>query len=153
MTVGNDKRILLIASGGGHWTQLLLMLPPLEGYDVKFLTTIPGLPEQSGVGPSRIIPDCSSSEKHRIPACVAALTREILIFRPHIVISTGALPGLMGIIIGRLIGARTVWVDSVANAEEMSSSGRHARRFATLWLSQWEHVAKASGAGYAGSVL
>jgi hypothetical protein len=52
-----------------------------------------------------------------------------------------------------MLGARTIWVDSVANAEEMSMSGKLARRFAHLWLSQWEHVAGAEGAEYAGAVL
>lgn len=153
MSKHDCRNILLIASGGGHWNQLLLMLPPLDGYNVKYLTTVKGLPEQSNVGPSRIIPDCSASDKLQIPSCAMALTREIVSFRPDVIISTGALPGLIGIIIGRVFGARTVWVDSIANAEEMSSSGRHARHFANLWLSQWEHVASASGARYAGSVL
>jgi len=153
MDMRRRSRILLIASGGGHWTQLLLMLPPLDGYDVKFVTTVSGLPEQSGVWPARIVPDCSSTDKLRIPGCALALAREILSFRPDVIITTGALPGLIGIALGRLAGARTVWVDSVANAEEMSSSGRHARHFATLWMSQWEHVARESGADYAGSIL
>ena len=65
----------------------------------------------------------------------------------------GALPGVVALALGRAMGARTVWIDSVANAAEMSLSGRLARRVAHLWLTQWEHVARDSGAEYAGSVL
>ena len=32
-------RILAIASGGGHWTQLLRMRPAWEGCDVAYATT------------------------------------------------------------------------------------------------------------------
>ena len=69
------------------------------------------------------------------------------------VVSTGALPGVIALTLGRAIGARTIWVDSIANAEEMSMSGKLARRVAHLWLSQWEHVAEAAGAEYAGAIL
>lgn len=147
------KRILAVASGGGHWQQLMLMRPAFEGHQVKFLTTLPGLPEQFGAAPATIIPDCNRDEKVAMVKCAMALSREMLRVRPHLVISTGALPGVMALALGRAIGARTIWVDSVANAEEMSMSGRLARRVATLWMSQWDHVAEEAGAEYAGAVL
>lgn len=52
-----------------------------------------------------------------------------------------------------MMGANTIWIDSVANAEEMSMSGRVAKHLARSWVSQWEHVAASSGATYAGEVL
>lgn len=147
------KRVLLVASGGGHWQQLMLMRRAFDGHDVRFLTTLPGLPEQFGAAPAAIVPDCNRNEKIAILRCAFAVLWQILTFRPKVIASTGALPGVIAIALGRLLGARTVWIDSVANAEEMSMSGRLARRFAHLWLSQWAHVAEAEGAEYAGAVL
>ena len=147
------KKILAIASGGGHWQQLMAMRPALAGHDTFYLTTLPGLPEQFGAAPARIIPDCNRDQKLAIVRTSAVLLRELLRHRPDVVISTGALPGVIALALGRAIGARTIWVDSVANAEEMSMSGRLARRVAHLWMSQWEHVAKETGAEYAGAVL
>lgn len=147
------KRILAIASGGGHWQQLQLLRPAFEGQEVFFLTTLPGLPEQFGAQPSAIVPDCNRDEKLAILRCAAAIAGRLIRFRPHVVISTGALPGVLALALGRAIGARTIWVDSVANAEEMSMSGKLARRVAHLWMSQWEHVAEEAGADYAGAVL
>lgn len=146
-------RILAVASGGGHWQQLQLLRPAFEGQDPFFLTTLPGLPEQFDARPAAIIPDCNRDEKLQILRCALALLGHMIRRRPQVVISTGALPGVMALAIGRLFGARTIWVDSVANAEEMSMSGKLARRFAHLWLSQWEHVATEAGADYAGAVL
>ena len=73
--------------------------------------------------------------------------------RPDVVISTGAAPGLFGILFGRLVGARTIWVDSIANAEELSLSGRVASRVAHVALTQWPHLAAARGPLYQGSIL
>ena len=146
------KRILAVASGGGHWHQLMAMRPAFEGHEVTYVTTLDGLPEQSGLS-GVIVPDCNRNEKAAMLRTGAALARLVWRVRPQAVISTGALPGVMALGLGKAAGARTVWIDSVANAEEMSMSGRLARRVADLWLTQWAHVAEAAGAEYAGSVL
>lgn len=148
-----NKRIIAIASGGGHWQQLMLMRDAFDGADVLYLTTLEGLPEQFGAEPAKIIPDCNRNEKWAMIRSALSLSGIIIKYQPHVVISTGALPGVMALALGRLIGAKTIWVDSVANAEEMSMSGKLARRVAHLWLSQWEHVANEEGAEYAGAVL
>ena len=73
--------------------------------------------------------------------------------RPDIVISTGAAPGYFAIRFGRWLGARTCWVDSIANAGQLSLSGRKVRKYATTVLSQWPEVADREDVVYAGSVL
>lgn len=153
MTITKPRRVLAVASAGGHWQQLMLLRPAYEGQDVHYATTLSGLAAQFDAAPAHLIPDCNRNTKGRALACLLALAWLMLRLRPHVVISTGALPGVMALALGRLVGARTIWVDSVANAEEMSASGRLARRFAQLWLSQWEGPAAAEGAEYAGSVL
>jgi UDP-N-acetylglucosamine:LPS N-acetylglucosamine transferase len=147
------RRVLAVASGGGHWQQLMLMRPAFGGAEVMFLTTLEGLPEQFGASPAAIIPDCNRDEKLQILRSAAAILGHVRRFRPDVIISTGALPGVIALAMGRMMGARTIWVDSVANAEEMSMSGKLARRVAHLWMSQWEHVAREAGAEYAGAVL
>ncbi len=146
-------RLLAIASGGGHWQQLMLLRPAFQECDTLFLTTLPGLPEQFEAAPAMIVKDCNRNEKLAILASTLGIGRAFLRHRPHVVISTGALPGVIALALGRALGARTVWVDSVANAEEMSMSGKLARRVAHHWMSQWAHVAEAEGAEYAGAVL
>lgn len=146
-------RLLAIASGGGHWAQLCLLRPAFEGYDVHYATTIAGLADQFGAGPAHLIPDCNRDR--RLSSTLAALRIGALILRlrPRVVVTTGALPGLIAVAIARRLGARTVWIDSIANAEEMSMAGKHARKHVDLWLSQWPHVAQISGAGFEGALL
>lgn len=147
------KKIIAVASAGGHWQQLQRMRRAFEGDDVLFLTTLHGLPDDFGALPAEIVPDCSQSAPLSALRCCLATFRIMRRHKPDVVVTTGALPGLIALAVGRLLGAKGVWVDSVANAEAMSSSGRMARHVAHLRLSQWEHVARASHAEYAGSIL
>jgi UDP-N-acetylglucosamine:LPS N-acetylglucosamine transferase len=74
-------------------------------------------------------------------------------FRPDVVVTTGAAPGFAAIMFGRMLGARTVWIDSIANSEDLSGSGKQARRWASAWVTQWQHLARKDGPVYWGAVL
>ncbi|CAA0105574.1 Uncharacterised protein [Zhongshania aliphaticivorans] len=148
------KKIFAVASGGGHWKQLMLLRPAFEGQQTHFVTTMAGLPSQEeGLSSYAIIPDCNRDRPIKALLCVFAIFWQLIKMRPDVIISTGALPGVIALAIGKKLGIKTVWVDSVANAETFSMSGLRARKYADLWLSQWEHVAEAAGAQYMGSVL
>jgi hypothetical protein len=49
--------------------------------------------------------------------------------------------------------SRTIWIDSIANCEQMSLSGILARRFSDAWLTQWPQLQRAGGPDYWGAVL
>src|SRR6056297_3669898 len=142
------RRVLAVASAGGHFNQLMLLRPGLEGHEVLTLTTLPGLAAEFGAAPSALIPDCNANTPLRALACLIAVGVRVLRHRPHVVVTTGALPGVLALAWGRVIGARTIWIDSVANAEALSASGRLAKRIAHLTLSQWPSVAEAEGVRY-----
>lgn len=146
-------RVFAFASSGGHWQQLMELRPAFAGCEVLFGTTMEGLPEQFDALPAVIVPDCNRNDMWRVPKVANLLGREIRRFQPDIVITTGALPGALALTLGKTVRARTIWVDSIANSEKMSMSGKMARRVADLWLSQWPHVAQAGGATYLGAVL
>lgn len=147
------KRIVAIASAGGHWQQLMLLRPAYAHHNVTYLTTLDGLAENYEARPSRKIPDCNRNTPGRLVLCTLALFWQLLRIRPHVIITTGAMPGLIALTLGRVFFARTVWVDSLANAETLSDSGRYAGRVAHLRLSQWQNVAEAEGTEFAGRLL
>ncbi|ETW13216.1 oligosaccharide biosynthesis protein Alg14-like protein [Roseivivax marinus] len=150
---GRKTRIFAIASAGGHWQQLMELRDAFEGCDVLYATTLDGLADQFSAGPAVVIPDCNRNSRRRAARSAWAILVRLIRFRPDVVITTGALPGVVALVLSKGIGARTIWVDSVANAERMSLSGMLARRMADLWVSQWPHVARATGARYFGAVL
>lgn len=147
------KRILAISSGGGHWEQLMIISPSFEGYDVVYANTIPGLAERTNIKSAHIVPDCNRDRKFDNIKSAWAVFRLVVTTRPDLVVTTGAAPGLFGLVFGRLIGAKTIWIDSVANSEKLSLSGKLAGNIAHLWLTQWEHLARPNGPLYMGSVL
>lgn len=144
---------MAIASGGGHWQQMMMLRVAFGDNNVRYVTTLPGLAKEFDVGPAHVVPDCNIRTPFRAVYSLVVIAGIVLRHRPHVMISTGALPGVMALTLGRLVGARTIWVDSIANAEKMSVSGKLARRLAHVCLSQWEGVALAEGAEYAGALL
>lgn len=150
---GTTPRILAVASAGGHWHQLGQICAAFNPNDVTYVTTLDGLPQKSGFVRFELVTDCNKNTPFKAVVCTLQLAGVLIRNRPNVVITTGALPGVIALALAWLMRRRTIWVDSIANAEEASSSGRIARRFATLWLSQWEDVAKAEGGQYQGSVL
>ncbi|MEL7547712.1 MAG: UDP-N-acetylglucosamine--LPS N-acetylglucosamine transferase [Pseudomonadota bacterium] len=131
----------------------MLLRPAFQEYSIRYVTTMAGLPEKFDALPAAIVPDCNRNKPITATLSAFAILFQMFRHRPHVVVSTGALPGVIGLAVGKLIGARTVWVDSVANGEEMSMSGNLARPFAGLWLTQWEAVSEKSGAEFAGRVI
>ena len=151
-------RIMAVASAGGHWVQLMRLRPAWEGMDVTYVTTDPGL-RQTLVGADapapdfRVITEGNRWHKRKLIKQLFELAFIMARLRPDAVITTGAAPGYFALRLGRMFGARTVWIDSMANAEELSLSGQQAHRHADLWLTQWEHLAKPEGPQFLGSVL
>ena len=147
------KKILAVASGGGHWTQMMRLREIFDGHDVAFV----GVKEmyRSDVQPHRFyaIPDVSRLHKWSIVVALVKLLAILARERPAVVITTGSAPGMLALRLPKLFGARTAWIDSIANVEQMSLSGTKARKFADLWLTQWPHLAGAEGPAYFGSVL
>lgn len=77
----------------------------------------------------------------------------VLRYRPHVVVSTGAAPGFFAVAAGKLVGAKTIWIDSMANSSSLSVSGHHAKKFCDLCLTQWPDLADKSKVRYLGSLL
>ena len=148
-----SSRLLAIASSGGHLSELLLLRPAFAGYEVHFATTIPGLAEKLDAASCHVVSDCNRNLRWRSALSLAQIFLLLLRLRPDVVVTTGALPGLFAIAIAKRMGARTIWVDTVGCADEISMAGAHARKHADMWLCQWPHIAQASGAEFRGSLL
>lgn len=147
------RRILAVASGGGHWVQLLRLRPAFDGAEVHYATIDPTARATVSPAPVYLYKDANKDTKLRL--ILSALTMAVIVLRvrPHVVISTGAAGGYFAIRIARLIGARTVFIDSVANTRQLSISARLARKVADMVLSQWPSVAASSGVQHRGAVL
>lgn len=146
------KKVLAVASEGGHWVQLSRLKPSFEGAELCFLTTNPGYKEEL-TEPCYIVRDANLTKKLGLLIMFLQVFWVMLKLRPAVVVTTGAAPGFAAIVIGRILGAKTIWIDSIANGDELSSAGKKARKWADVWLTQWEHLAQDDGPIFKGRVL
>lgn len=150
--MSTNKKVLAVASEGGHWIELQRLIPAFEDHTVRFVTTNADLAKQVEQ-PTEIVTDANLKSKFKLIIMFIQTFFILIKFRPDVVITTGAAPGFAAILWGKLFRAKTIWVDSIANAEELSKSGRNAQKIADVWLTQWEHLATKDGPIYKGKVL
>jgi UDP-N-acetylglucosamine:LPS N-acetylglucosamine transferase len=153
MRSARKPKLLAIASGGGHWVQLLRLLPAFDGSDVAFVTVNDAYRSQVPNHRFYSITDATRWNKLKLVSMALHLAWIVLKERPDVAISTGAAPGYVGLRLARMLGAKIVWIDSIANVEELSLSGKRIGRYAHLWLTQWPHLAQPAGPRYYGGVL
>jgi UDP-N-acetylglucosamine transferase subunit ALG13 len=134
---GRRGWILGIASQGGHWTELQRLRHAFQPEDIQWVTT-----KSSGGSSVRepnvgFVRDADLQRKFHLMILLFQVFWKILIIRPKVIVSTGAAPGWFAVVFGRLFGARSVWIDSIANPDRLSLSGKKARRWADEVWTQW----------------
>lgn len=149
------KKIMAIASGGGHWIQLRRLFPAFDTVERVFVTVQQDyqqdIPKNSMFYSVR---DATRWDKWGLIVLSFQLIKIILRERPDIVITTGAAPGYLALRLAKLLcKSKTVWIDSIANVEELSLSGRKVGPHVDLWLTQWEHLALPEGPHFIGAVI
>lgn len=155
MKTKKQNKICLAASAGGHLSQLLKIAPVRQGYDIFCLTTMEAVRGKlQPFGPVTVVGECNRQHPMRVfkvfVRCVKVVVRE----KPDIIISTGAAVGCITCFLGKLVGSKIIWMDSITNVERLSLSGRMVRYIADLFLVQWPELAdKYHKVEYVGAVI
>ena len=136
-------RICLVASAGGHLTQLLKLADSWNGYDIFFVVTSELVREQlQKYGRGYVLQECNRQHPLKLVGvlvkCIKILFRE----RPQVVISTGAAAGCIECFLSKFIGAKVIWIDSITNVEKLSLSGLLIRYMADMFFVQWPELTK-----------
>lgn len=123
-------------------SQLLKLAECWRGHEIFYVTTTGVMREKlSTFGAVYIVGECNREHPGRVAKvllrCIKIVSRE----KPDVVISTGAAAGCMLCLLGKMLGAKVVWVDSITNVERISLSGKMVRCFADLFLVQWPDLA------------
>lgn len=147
------KRIIAVASIGGHWVQLLRIAQPLEDrYDVVYMSTHEKCKTMIDSNRFYKLPDFNRSNAWKMLAAVFKVIGVLLKERPAAVLTTGAAPGLLTIVVAKFLFRNTIWIDSVANVKTMSGCGHVARYFAKHVYTQWPDLADDS-VDYVGNIF
>jgi UDP-N-acetylglucosamine:LPS N-acetylglucosamine transferase len=147
------KRVLFVSSSGGHWIQLRRLESALGDYEKYYISTDKHQASVVNNGTYYYIQDASRWNKGMLLWQALRMLFLILRIRPDAIISTGAAPGFFAMLWGKLTGSKTIWVDSIANVDEMSLSGKKVKKYADLWLTQWSHLESDDGPKYFGKII
>lgn len=133
--------------------ELTRLSSAFEGHAVVYATVDKAYCKETGSARFYTIRDVTRWNKLRWVQTFVKLAYIILREQPDVVISTGALPGYFSLRLAKWLRIKTIWVDSIANVEELSLSGQMIGKYADLWLTQWPQLAKPDGPLYRGTVL
>ena len=143
-----------MASGGGHWIQLQRLRRAFRDADVAFVSVYADYADDVKGHRFYKVTDITRLSLGKLLVLVPQLLWILARERPAVIVTTGSAPGLVCIALAKIVfGAKTIWIDSIANCERISTSGRQARRFADQWLTQWPDLAGPEGPDYWGAVL
>ena len=148
-------KICVVASPGGHLTQVLSISRAWEKYSAFYVSTSPTVASSlSKRGRFYIIEESGRGRFLRTFKCFAQCFKIVLKEKPDVIISGGSGCGSFLCIIGKMFGSRSVWLDSIANLDRMSLSGRITRPFVDLCIVQWpRHVNRHRNVEYWGKVI
>lgn len=148
-------KVLAIASPGGHWIQLNKICNPLEDRFCMVYVT-PGAEYTSTAKNSRTVltvTDASADRKLKLIPLTFQLLYIFIKERPTAIISTGAAPGAIAILLAKFLPIKTIWIDSIANVSQISRSGRMVQKHADTVITQWEPLSNGDKVIYKGSIL
>ena len=146
------KRVLFIASTGGHLNELLQLSPCFKNYDYLLVTE----KTKSNMGllkkyPNRvkfIIPGTYTTLKAKIvypfkllANCFKSLWYFIK-FRPDVVGSTGSHNAGPMCLIAHLFGKKVIFIETFANSNSPTRCGKLVYKFADIFIVQWENMLK-----------
>ncbi len=161
-------RLLVVLGEGGHTRQMLQLLDQLgPRYDYHYLMAaedqlsegkirLPGpvyrvgRPRSKVKGHTDSLPVAAWRTLHSLAQLVPIL-RQV---RPQAVLANGPSIAAPAALLGKLLGARIIYVESASRVQRMSTSGRIVYPFADLFIVQWPALqARYRKAIYAGRLL
>jgi len=152
-------RICFMASGGGHFHELCALADLAKAYDHILVSTElnKAVREMCPFQRIYLLGEVGQGQwkKHpgELPRVLWRILRILLQERPHLVISTGAGIAVPGFLMAKLLGIRTIFVESYARVESLSLAGRICYHLSNLFLVQHAGLAhQRSRAVYVGSL-
>ena len=155
MRPSSHRQVLLVCSSGGHLAQLLALEQAWEGYSSAWVTFDRG--DAQSLLEGREVIKAHSPTNRSLKNVILNLflaARVVPRLRPTAIVTTGAGVAVPFAWVGRLFGARVVYVESVTRIDTVSLSYRLIRPVASRTYVQWPELLEVvPAARYVGSVL
>lgn len=146
MATTQRPHALLVATPGGHLAQLKLIAPCFEAFDRRWISTEHASVDV-GDDPLVLAHGPTTRSLRNLIRNTFVAWREIRDNRPDIIVSTGAGLAVPFFVLGRLMGARTIFLEVYDRIDSRTLTGRLVRPFASEFLVQWPEQAEVYGGG------
>ena len=141
------KKVLFISSTGGHLSELLQLEPLFEKYDYHIITehdkANEKLKEKYGDKldflPYRTRAKIFSYIFKYFYLCIKTIYYYIKI-RPKVIVTTGTHTAGPMCCIGKIFGSKIIYIETFANINKKTVTGRLIYHIADLFIVQWEEM-------------
>lgn len=139
------KKVVLISSTGGHWTQLMQVYKELKSKDKKNLQ-IKLITEKNNTNEENNYDFLIQQDRKQkmfllivfINVCLSLVY--VLKHRPDYVISTGAGAVLPYLIFSKIFGSQIIFMESFAKVNSPTITGKIVYKFANHFFVQWPEM-------------
>lgn len=141
------RKVLFISSTGGHLSEMLQLCPLFEKYDYHIITekTKSNIKLREKYKVDYLV----YGTKYHLFKYIFKFTYNILksfwLFlklRPKVIVTTGTHTAVPMCYIGKLFGSKIVFIETFANRNTKTSSGKLVYPIADLFIVQWEEMLK-----------
>ncbi len=148
-------KIALVCTHGGHLTELLRLLKAFDGHEIFFATHYSARDEEiKAIAPVYFCKNIGA-RIHRFGWAVIWALWILLKEKPDVIVSTGSEIALPFFFWGKLLGIRSIFIESWCRVEKLSRTGKLAYPLVDEFWVQWPQLLCVCGkkARYHGSVI
>lgn len=136
-------KLALVASSGGHLAELFCIHELWQAHE-RFWVSFPTPDAESLLADETVFWAAYPTNRHlpNLLRNLALAWRLLRRERPDVVISTGAGVAVPFLILARVLGIRSVYLESITRIRELSLSGYLVYPFVDRFLVQWQELAE-----------
>lgn len=139
------RKICFAASTGGHFEQLLMLKPLMKNHQ-SFIITEKSTYDVS-VDDVKVyyVEQVNRKEKTFLFKILKTFIKVFRIFKsekPTHIISTGALSTIPACVLGKIFGAKVIFIESFAKIKSPTLTGKLMYKLADEFIVQWEDMLK-----------
>lgn len=141
------KKVIFAASSGGHITEILKLEELFKSYEYLLVTektdVTTYLQDKYNVKYLKYGPNKNKFKYvFNIISNIFRCIRIVYKFKPDTIVSTGAQIGGFVCYIGKLFGAKVIYIESLAKTQTLSKTGKNVYKLADKFYVQWKSLEK-----------
>ena len=137
------KKLLMIASSGGHLEEVLALRPLGEHYDTVLVTEKTPYGVKHWQDKLYLLPQVNRRELRSWIQYIGCFFKLFSILRrekPDAVLSTGAMIAYPCLLLAKAMGIKTIFVECMFNVTSTTLTARLSYPFVDLFIVQWEEL-------------